>query len=101
MSLRFSASDTELLILAILSNNPEGMYGLELIRTSGEKLKRGTVYVTLGRMEEKGFIKSRIDKTADKHPGLPRPIYKITGAGSRVLSVARQLDSKLAEGISV
>ena len=63
------------------------MYGLELVSASGEKLKRGTVYVTLGRMEEKGFIKSRVDRKAS-HPGLPRPRYRIEALGQRALQAA-------------
>jgi DNA-binding PadR family transcriptional regulator len=46
------------------------MYGLKLIKASDERLKRGTVYVTLGRMEEKGFVRSRIDQEGLRnHPG--------------------------------
>lgn len=81
------AGSTELLVLQLLRDEPEGMYGLELVRASDEKLKRGTVYVTLGRMEEKGFIRSRVDKTA-AHAGLPRPKYTLTAAGQRVLEAA-------------
>jgi DNA-binding PadR family transcriptional regulator len=82
------AGSTELLILQLLRDEPEGMYGLEIVRSSGEKLKRGTVYVTLGRMEEKGFIRSRVDKTT-AHAGLPRPKYTLTATGQRVLEAAR------------
>ena len=32
----------------------DDMYGLQLVAASRRRLKRGTVYVTLGRMEEKG-----------------------------------------------
>jgi len=34
-------------------------YGLELVDASAGRLKRGSVYVTLGRMETKGFVASR------------------------------------------
>jgi len=92
------ASDKELLILRLLSFQPEGMYGLELIRASGEKLKRGTVYVTLGRMEEKGYVRSRVDKQSTaSHPGLPRPLYRVTALGSRVLSAAEHIGWQIAE----
>src|SRR5207253_3377248 len=44
----------ERLILELLAS--EGpMYGLQLVEQSGGGLKRGTVYVTLGRMEAKGL----------------------------------------------
>ncbi len=46
-------SRTETLILDLLRQGRE-RYGLELVEASGGRVKRGTVYVTLGRMEEKG-----------------------------------------------
>jgi DNA-binding PadR family transcriptional regulator len=55
------------------------------MEASEGRLKRGTVYVTLGRMEEKGFVKSHT-KQETAHPGLPRPIYKITAMGERALT---------------
>ena len=38
------------LILDLLSREQD-MYGLQLVAVSGRRLKRGTVYVTLCRME--------------------------------------------------
>jgi PadR family transcriptional regulator PadR len=60
------------------------MYGLQLVASSKGRLKRGTVYVTLGRMEEKGLVTSRLDSAASETGGLPRRLYKATGFGSRV-----------------
>ena len=61
-------SANEVLVLQLLRDAPGGVYGLELVKMSGGKLGRGGVYVTLGRMEEKGFIRSRTPAAAD-HPG--------------------------------
>ncbi len=55
-------SPKEALILDLLRGGE--MYGLELVTSSDGALKRGTVYVTLGRMEEKGLIVSRIGDEA-------------------------------------
>src|SRR4051812_3180446 len=52
-------SAKESLILDLLTEHDE-LYGLQLVAESKRKLKRGTVYVTLGRMEEKGYIASRL-----------------------------------------
>ena len=52
-------SAKESLILELLTEHDE-LYGLQLVASSKRKLKRGTVYVTLGRMEEKGYITSRL-----------------------------------------
>lgn len=77
------ATETELKVLALLEENV-GMYGLELVRQSGGKLKRGTIYVTLGRLEERGLVRSAVLKKPG-HPGLPRPVYSITKDGYRML----------------
>lgn len=75
-----SLSAKEGLILDLLGRSKE-MYGLELVAASGGELKRGTVYVTLARMEEKGFISSRLDEDPPPSGGLPRRLYTATGYG--------------------
>lgn len=75
----------EALILELLVEQSE-MYGLQLVAASKRRLKRGTVYVTLGRMEEKGFITSRVESAPSDEGGLPRRIYEPTAFGRRVLS---------------
>jgi DNA-binding PadR family transcriptional regulator len=62
------------------------MYGLELVARSKRQLKRGTVYVTLGRMEAKGFISSRLEDPPANTGGMPRRIYDATSVGRRVLA---------------
>ena len=74
----------ELLILELLvSEGP--MYGLQLVERSDGALKRGTVYVTLGRMESKGFIESEQETPNQAAIGLPRRIYRPTALGKRML----------------
>ena len=75
----------EALILELLVAESE-LYGLQLVAASKRKLKRGTVYVTLGRMEEKGFITSRLEKAPSDQGGLPRRLYQPTAFGRRVLA---------------
>ncbi len=77
-------SEKESLILELLSRGQQ-MYGLQLVATSTGRLKPGTVYVTLGRMEEKGYITSYLEDPPSKAGGLPRRIYRPTPLGRRVL----------------
>ena len=77
-------SAKESLILELLVQK-QGMYGLQLVTASGGLLKRGTVYVTLGRMEEKGYIASRLEEAPAEAGGLPRRLYQPTTLGRRVL----------------
>ena len=72
------------------------MYGLQLVSQSQGKLKRGTVYVTLGRMEEKGFILSEPEKLSDRSGLVPRRMYRPTRFGIRVLDIWMQVAQKFA-----
>ena len=89
----------EALILKLLVGEAE-LYGLQLVAASKGRLKRGTVYVTLGRMEEKGFITLRLEAAPADEGGLPRRLYEPTAFGRKVLSayaqVARRLTPELA-----
>lgn len=79
-------SGKEYLILDQLRSETE-RFGLEMVTGSDGALKRGTIYVTLSRMIEKGYVKSRQEKSP-KDPGMPRRLYAITGEGLRALRVA-------------
>ncbi|MER9883082.1 PadR family transcriptional regulator [Mesorhizobium sp. M0118] len=78
-------SRVEFEILSMLRSKE--MYGLELVRES-RILKRGTVYVTLERMTDKGYVKSREAKRAPHESGIPRRVYSISGLGQRALAAA-------------
>ncbi len=69
----------EFLILRILTATGE-MYGLDLVEASSE-LKRGTIYVLLGRMVSKGYVESR--EVRAEHGKLPRHLFRATGLGER------------------
>jgi PadR family transcriptional regulator PadR len=79
-------SAKERIILELLVRDRE-LYGLELVSGSNRRLKRGTVYVTLGRMEEKGYVASRLEAPPPTAGGLPRRLYQPTALGRRVLAV--------------
>ena len=79
-----TVSPKELLVLDLLVRDGE-LYGLQLVAASKRRLKRGTVYVTLGRMEDKGYVRSRAEDAPDGAGGLPRRLYQATPYGLRVL----------------
>lgn len=80
-------TNTEALIMKVLLDKAgTEIYGWELMEASDGKLKRGTVYVILNRMEDKGFIESRKENRRDGARGLPRRMYKLTGLGQRTTS---------------
>ena len=77
-------SAKERLILEMLVGGGS-MYGLQLVEESRGALKRGTVYVTLARMEEKGYVQSEQEPPQPGAIGLPRRVYRPTPLGERLL----------------
>jgi DNA-binding PadR family transcriptional regulator len=84
----------ERLILELLITHGS-LYGLELVARSSGALKRGTVYVTLGRMESKGFVTSEREELPEGAIGLPRRHYRATGLGERALRAWSMLAAEL------
>ena len=78
-------SAKEALILRMLLDKGEA-YGLEMVHESTGALKRGTIYVTLSRMEDKGFVESRKEELPPAAAGAPRRMYRASGHGAQVLS---------------
>lgn len=76
-------SRKEFSILQLLISNGE-MFGLEMVEASEGELKRGTIYVTLQRMGDKGYIESREEPRELPEIGIPRRKYSATGLGERV-----------------
>jgi PadR family transcriptional regulator, regulatory protein PadR len=89
-----SISTTESLIIDLLHDGER--YGLELIEASNRRLKRGTIYVTLARMETKGFIVSRQEERRAAAIGLPRRMYRVTPYGLKVHKAYKLLREALA-----
>ena len=88
-------SALETLILDLLSANAP-TYGLDLVAESRGRLKRGSVYVTLGRMETKGLVSSALDRRPGEGP--PRRLYSPTRLGLKALVASRLLEGDLPLG---
>jgi len=89
-----SISTIESLIIELLRDGES--YGLELVESSNRRLKRGTIYVTLSRMETKGFIASRQEQPQSGAIGLPRRRYWVTPYGLKVYKAYKVLREALA-----
>jgi DNA-binding PadR family transcriptional regulator len=83
-------SGKEAVVLEMLLTTGRELFGLEMVEASGGLLKRGTVYVTLQRMEEKGLIESRQEARPGAEIGIPRRLYRATGLGARAFRERQQ-----------
>ena len=87
-------SRTEFLVMELLRGRER--YGLELVDASAGALKRGSVYVILARMEDKGFVDSRQEERADGVSGAQRRLYRATPYGRKVHGAFALLRQALA-----
>lgn len=69
----------ELLILKLLGHSE--LYALDLVKASGGRLKRGSIYMILGRAEQRGLVSSRPERETPPHIGIPRRLYRSTKLG--------------------
>jgi len=76
----------EATILGLLARDVRDAYGLDLVKASDGRLRRGVVYVTLQRLEEQGLIESREETSTPVEIGIPRRLYRITGLGAQRLA---------------
>jgi DNA-binding PadR family transcriptional regulator len=88
-------SGLEALVVDLLASRAP-TYGLDLVARSNGRLKRGSIYVTLGRMERKGYVVSRADDRPGEGP--PRRLYEPTALGLRALVVTRLVHGDLPFG---
>jgi len=85
-------SSLEQIVLKLLIASGGELHGWQMIKDSDGRLKTGTIYVTLGRMEAKGYISSRKEERKQVgERGLPRRLYEPTALGKRVLAAWEML----------
>ncbi len=72
------------------------LFGLELVRRSlSGKPKKGTIYVTLERMEKKGLVAAERETSSPSHVKdgdfyIPRRRYTLTSQDSQALTVLKE-----------
>jgi DNA-binding PadR family transcriptional regulator len=90
------------LLLAIIALHPNG-YGVSIqdhIRErTGREPSTGSVYASLDRLEEKGFVKSRQGEATPERGGKRKLYFTITAPGRRALSESLQAIDALSHGL--
>lgn len=81
-------NNREAVILSILINGER--FGREIredyARRAGETMPLGSLYVTLDRMVEKGFLRSRQGDSMPERRGNRRRFFKLTASGIAALN---------------
>lgn len=92
----------QMILLAALRLGEEA-YGVRLMEeledTVGRRVSRGSVYVTLDRMEEKGWIRSATRDGQPQRGGRPRRVVRVTPEGLEQLRRSRDALLALWDGV--
>lgn len=94
----------QVLLLAIMRVGGDA-YGIpirdEVLTCTGRELTLGTVYKTLGRLTEKGFVAARTGAPTPVRGGRRTRCYTVTAAGRRSLRESVGALRKLTAGLDL
>jgi DNA-binding PadR family transcriptional regulator len=71
----------------------------EIERRSGRKVSRGSIYITLDRLEEKGLLRSTVGESAADPSGRPRRLFRVTPTGRRAVKLSVALLARMHAGL--
>ena len=84
----------ELQVLLAVMRLGEEAYGVPIADTieeaSGREVAAGSIYITLDRLESKGFVTSRLGESTPERGGRAKTYYQITGKGVRAVRAAQR-----------
>jgi DNA-binding PadR family transcriptional regulator len=66
-------------------------------RMSAREVTPGSVYVTLERLEDKGYLASRLGDPTPERGGRPKRYYRMLAAGERVLAEALKTSERMLQ----
>ena len=93
----------QLVLLAIVHVQGEA-YGIPIVeeieRRTGRSVARAAVYITLRRLEEKGFVSSWMSDPTPERGGKARRYVKLEPEGARALREARHAAERMWHGLN-
>lgn len=73
---------------------------LEEIETrTGRRVSRGSVYITLDRLEDKGLLSSRLAEPSAARGGRPKRLFKVTAAGIAAVRHSVSVLARMHKGL--
>ena len=93
----------QLALLAVLRLGPDA-YAVsvrdEIERRTGRIISRGAIYVTLDRMERKGYLRSALSDPTPERGGKAKRQFSVESQGMAVLQASLQSITGMLEGLA-
>ena len=94
----------QFVLLAILRLK-ENAYGVsirsEISKRTGRDTAPGALYTTLDRLEEKGFVKSRMGEPTQERGGRAKRFYTVTASGINAIARSQRAYQSLLDGLEI
>jgi PadR family transcriptional regulator PadR len=99
MRKRPSFGNFELMVMLVLIRLGENAYGVpiskELEDQTGREVALGSVYAALERLEQKGFVSSRLGNPTAERGGRAKRYFRVTAKGLREVDDAQRVLTNL------
>src|SRR5215213_10223090 len=94
----------QIVLLAMVRLGPDA-YGATIRREiearTGRELAISAVYITLERLENKGFVKSRVGEPTPQRGGRRRKHFALLPAGQRAITQVCRTFSQMVQGLGL
>jgi len=94
----------ELVVMLSLARLKENAYGMtihdEIHDVTGRDVAIPSVYVTLARLEKKGYVSSELGPPTAERGGRAKKYYRLEPLGSQALSQSLDMLGRLSKGIA-
>lgn len=91
--------ELELVVLLALGRVGDDAYGMnvydEIVAVTGREITAPTVYVTLSRLEKKGYVRSRLGRPTPERGGRAKRFFEVTPGGRDALERSREMLDRL------
>lgn len=67
----------------------------EIEKQSGRKVTLSTIHAALNRLEDKGYLNSRMGGATEERGGRPKRLFRVTAYGKQVLEESRQMRNRM------
>ncbi|MDF9800168.1 PadR family transcriptional regulator PadR [Catalinimonas alkaloidigena] len=67
----------------------------EIEKQSGRRVTLSTIHAALNRLEDKGYLNSRMGGASEERGGRPKRLFRVTAYGKQVLEESRQMRNRM------
>jgi DNA-binding PadR family transcriptional regulator len=100
---RAPLGEFEVVVLMAVLHLGRGAFGSairdEIERRSGRAVSRGSVYITLDRLEEKGLLTSRLGEPSANRGGRPKRLFRVSAAGVAAVRHSVEMLARMHRGL--